>query len=174
MAERFWNSPPFDSTNLLELTSEGDLLKELDAENANYVTVAGDYFNFCTHSLRISTDVRSALVSPINATALLRAMQTAKNRWIVRIPSRGDDLEIKQPPYTLLGWLIDSRGDHGEDEKDPLSAGLRKIQCRPSRDVRKLLNLERKFGRNLQWICKGRWPCRILLRGVVGRRRKRR
>ncbi|MGW5959345.1 hypothetical protein, partial [Methylorubrum thiocyanatum] len=87
------------------------------------------------------TSVKTALVSPETAGALLRALQTARNSHDYRVPSEGDDLEIDAFPYRLIGWLADRDHATGIDEGDPLAYGCRIPRSRPGRHATLTLDL---------------------------------
>jgi len=68
--------------------------------------------------------VESALVSPKSAHALLRALQTIGDPHAYRIPPAGDDLEIDEPGFSLIGWIGESSGEKELDDHDPLIYGM--------------------------------------------------
>lgn len=64
--------------------------------------------------------IESALVSPQSAHALLRALQSTGDPAAYRIPPAGDDLEIDEPCFSLLGWIGETSGEKELDSHDPL------------------------------------------------------
>ena len=73
-----------------------------------------------------SVHVKSALVTPHTATALLRALQTAERASDYRLPFENEGseyggVEIDESPFGLLGWLAEIRSDRDcLEEHDPL------------------------------------------------------
>lgn len=74
-----------------------------------------------------SVHIHSALVSPKNALALFRALQSTKNSHDYRIPSieDGDEFQPDTAGFRLQGWISNRDNAWGLDEKDPWSGGIR-------------------------------------------------
>ncbi|PTM94467.1 AVAST type 3 anti-phage nuclease/ATPase Avs3a [Mycoplana dimorpha] len=88
-----------------------------------------------------SVDIHSALVSPMNSEALLRALSTADSRYDYAIPSAEDDMEIDEHGYSLKGWIIDRSRDGGVDSQDRWAGGISYPAPRPAEDIRELMGL---------------------------------
>jgi len=97
--------------------------------------------------------IKSALVSPETAPALVRALQTTSNPWNFRIPDEDDELQVDVPPYRLLGWLANIRGDTRFDEKDPFRYEVNQIQSKPGRQLVESLRLVPQIDDHRIWIC---------------------
>ncbi len=86
--------------------------------------------------------VSTALVSPNQAGALLRAFQTASDPHDYRIPSANDDgAEFDRGPYRLQGWIEKGSDSSGVDDTDPWAGGISYPPQAPAELVRDLLNL---------------------------------
>ena len=103
-------------------------------------TVWGNWRAF--DSTRMQTVyVRSALVAPSRAPALLRALATSKDVHYYLIPSAGDELEIDRSEFVLKGWLENRDGPRGLDEKDHWAGGVRYPPPIPCDEVVELMSL---------------------------------
>lgn len=80
-----------------------------------------------SRSRKESISIRSALVSPNNSQALLRALQSTINSHDYRIPSAEDneDFQLDMDDFKLQGWVSDDHSSSGLDEKDPWSGDIR-------------------------------------------------
>ena len=85
--------------------------------------------------------VRSALVSPDRATALLRALQTADDPHDYQIPEAEGDTEVDHGAYQLRGWICTHSGSDGLDDSDPWAGRISYPPPSPAKFVRELLNL---------------------------------
>lgn len=72
-------------------------------------------------SRKESINIRSALVSPNNSQALLRALQSTINSHDYCIPSAEDseNFQLDMGDFKLQGWVSDGHSSSGLDEKDP-------------------------------------------------------
>ncbi|MEU5370598.1 hypothetical protein ABZ362_16735 [Streptomyces sp. NPDC005951] len=87
--------------------------------------------------------IRSALVTPERARALVLALQTAPSYMGYRIPDANDsDYQFDVQGFRLTGWIVDPDGREGMDSKDPLAAGIKYPPYMPSDEVIDLLGLE--------------------------------
>ncbi len=87
--------------------------------------------------------IRSALVTPAKARALVLALQTAPSYMGYRIPDATDsDYQLDVQGFQLAGWVLDPDGHEGIDSKDPLAAGIKYPPYTPSDEVVDLLGLE--------------------------------
>ncbi|WP_181785492.1 hypothetical protein [Streptomyces phytophilus] len=87
--------------------------------------------------------VRSALVTPDKARALVLALQTAPSYMAYRIPDASDqDYKFDVEGFQLAGWIIDPSDHEGLDIKDPLAAGVKYPPRRPADEFVELLGLD--------------------------------
>lgn len=68
---------------------------------------------------REEVEIRSALVSPATAPALLAAAQSAPAHNDLYLPRAGDNAEFTGAGYLLRGWVMDEGVNAGADAKDP-------------------------------------------------------
>jgi hypothetical protein len=93
-------------------------------------------------------------VSPITAVSLVRALQTSHNSHDYRIPPAGNDLEISDDEFRLLGWIKDNSSDPRIDEKDAYKNDVRMVESEPSDSVIKSLDLTLPIRYPLTWLRK--------------------
>ncbi|MFI2780045.1 hypothetical protein [Streptomyces sp. ALB3] len=87
--------------------------------------------------------IRSALVNPEKARALALALQTAPSYMAYRIPDADDgDYQFDAQGFQLTGWIVVPDGREGQDNRDPLAAGVRYPPYRPADEFVGLLGLE--------------------------------
>ncbi|MFG1432687.1 hypothetical protein V5F69_16755, partial [Xanthobacter sp. V2C-4] len=89
-----------------------------------------------------SVHISSALVSPDNSLALLRALSTVNNVHDYAIPSAGSDMEIDQLGFLLKGWIVDHSRDRGLDGQDRWAGGISFPPPMPARGVIDLMRLQ--------------------------------
>lgn len=89
-----------------------------------------------------SVHISSALVSPDNSLALLRALSTVNNIHDYAIPSAGSDMEINQLGFLLKGWIVDHSRDRGLDGQDRWAGGINFPPPMPAREVVELMGLK--------------------------------
>lgn len=99
--------------------------------------------------------VSSALVDPITGSALLRALQTMDDAWDYKLPDEGEDHEIDQGPYCLIGWLCSPSRDNGIDDDDPLRGYASIIKAFPGHRVAEACGLNRDKARRARWAGDG-------------------
>lgn len=128
-----------------------DFLIELGLPNDNHLIILQSYHNTQSRAFTQNVRVRSALVSPSTASALVRALQSVDSSADYRIPDFGDDLEIDAPPYQLLGWLDRIERDTRIDEHDPLRNQTRDIEYRPSNRFVRTNELQFQYGHPSKW-----------------------
>jgi hypothetical protein len=136
----------------VENVGDDSFLAELGLVGDDGTIVVGGYHDTRSRNFTLSVRVETALVSPDNAAALVRALQTIDDSWDYRIPPAGHHLEIDTPPYKLLGLLTDAHHDLGIDERDPLRYGIRAIECRPAENAEAVLNLQFVYSGQARWI----------------------
>jgi hypothetical protein len=103
------------------------------------VAVAPDQFNIwgseaaSYYGKREHVDIRSALVSPSTAHALLRALQTAPDSRAYRLPDAADDDYVFDAPgFSLQGWILSSGHVLGLDRHDATGRQIAFPPPRPS------------------------------------------
>ena len=98
---------------------DDDYLKELFPDDrAGWVCVSAD-ITTSSYDRYEEVEIRTGLVSPATAGALVRALQTARSHHQFYIGPEGHESEIEESPYELRGWLTGSSGDLRFDKKDP-------------------------------------------------------
>ena len=98
-----------------------------------------------THPLRDrreTVSIRSALVSPGTAPALLSALQTAADAWEFGLPREGEHGDVEHEIYVLRSWVSDVNYDRQLDRRDPWAAGLHYSPPLPATWFRTRLSLE--------------------------------
>lgn len=85
--------------------------------------------------------IRSALVQPERANALLGAMQTAASHMDFRTPPAGDELEFDYDGYVLRGWMNDDSRELSLDRSDGFSGGISYPPPRPSAEFQTAIQL---------------------------------
>jgi hypothetical protein len=85
--------------------------------------------------------IRSALVSSEHSLSLLAALQTVENSHLYLIPDAVDDLQIKEGPFQLKGWIVDRPGESGIDDRDPWSGSVRFPAPQPASFVTEMMQL---------------------------------
>jgi hypothetical protein len=149
-ARRFWILPAGEVDEWIENITDADFLAELCSEDDRSIVV-GAYLDNRARSLRNTTHINSALVSPTTAIALVRALQTVPDYTDYRLPSMEGDFEVDAPPYKLKSWIADGDYNSRIDERDPLRFDLLPIQSLPSDDVYSELNLVFVFEEMPRW-----------------------
>lgn len=134
LKRQLW-APPLDWLNE---PSEGfddkDFLEVLNLSSD--ASIAVDVrLSIHTQKTNFTTRLSSALVSPVTASALVRALQTADDSWDYHIPEAGHDLEIHETRYCLKGWLDTLEGDLRLDECDTFRNDIRRIECAPAKTI---------------------------------------
>ncbi|WP_406136029.1 hypothetical protein [Streptomyces sp. NBC_01089] len=87
--------------------------------------------------------IHSALVTPERARALALALQTAPSYMAYRIPNADDsDYQFDAQGFQLTGWIVVADGCQGQDNRDPLAAGVRYPPYRPAEEIVGLLRLK--------------------------------
>jgi len=88
-----------------------------------------------------SVYIRSALVSPNNSLALLRALATTRNVYDYIIPEAGSDNEIDQLGFYLKGWISNPSSVQGLDSQDPWAGGINFPPPIPTREIIEFMHL---------------------------------
>ena len=152
LEQQMWFAPHDDVNVWVENISDDEFLAELGLANSNGTIVVASSHETGSCKFRSSILVKTAFVSPETAAALTRALQTINDSWDYRIPPDGDKLEIDNPPYRLLGWLVDGENHLGIDEKDPFRYDVRAIRCSPSMKTITTLNLTFVNDIQARWV----------------------
>lgn len=92
-------------------------------------------------SRRETIGVRSGLVSPKKAEALLRAAQTSDSNYHYHLPFGDGEDEIGLPGFTVDGWIYDAAVSQEIDEHDPFAGKLQWPGPRPSDKTIELMGL---------------------------------
>ena len=134
LKRQFWG-PPVDWLSVpSERFDDKRFLELLNFASDDSVAV-GARFSIHSQKTNFTASMSSALVSPVTASALARALQTADDSWDYHIPNAGDDLEIHEPQFRLKGWLDALEGDLRLDECDTFRNDIRRIECAPAKSV---------------------------------------
>jgi hypothetical protein len=137
LERQLWSAPKSDAW--LADVDDQDFLREVgigvasDAAiivDAHHTTYASDY--------RSQVTVRSALVQPETAAALMRALQTTEEPYRYWIPYDRDRDEdhVHEPPYRLLGWISLLESDSGLDKGDPECNQVSANRSEPGREAK--------------------------------------
>lgn len=103
-----------------------DMVRNLvfDQDKKAWLTVTGGWeeeFN----SRRETYSVRTALVNPETADALMRALETCADAHDFKLPDYNErNMEIEHGPFTLKGWIQDRSLSADLDEYDPFAEDL--------------------------------------------------
>lgn len=150
---RMWLPPQADIDVWVDTKiSDDEFLAEIGLPNNDGSIVVESSYDNRSSKFTSSTRVRTALVSPKTAGALVRALQSLDVPWGYYIPKEGDNAEIQSPPYKLVGWLTYTDESLGIDEHDPLRYDVNKIQVRPSIKTANALNLEFVHDGQTRWV----------------------
>jgi hypothetical protein len=152
---RLWKEDPRTDRGWLYNVGRDEFLTEINVDTPlrkGWIVVKG-YYTAHFPKREANIRIRSALVSPETAPALVRALQTVSNSWDFRIPDEDDDLQIDVPPYSLIGWLAYVEGDKRFDEHDPFRYEVDQIRAKPGRKLAEALGLVPKAGSHRTWIC---------------------
>lgn len=153
---RFWKEDPKTDRGWLHHIRHDEFLTEIGlctSLREGWIVIYG---NHTTHFPKRDTNIqiRSALVSPETAPALVRALQTASDPWDFRIPDEDDELQVNTLPYRLLGWVTLIEGGLFFDEMDPYRYEVGKIRAKPGRKLTEALELVLQANTYHTWICR--------------------
>lgn len=132
----FWKPQPPDEDWLRSVPDEHFLREALPPTRPGYVTVDA-YVVTKWGEKEDNIRVRSALVSPATAPALVRALQTMDDPFNFYFCPEDHESEIDEQDYQLLGWLQHKDADSGFDSEDVFSNGIRRIDPIPGKRIRK-------------------------------------
>lgn len=94
---------------------------------------------------RETISISSALVDPESASALARALQTARSLQNLRLPlvdRHEDESRPAMGPFALRGWIEDESGEQGVDRRDPFASRISFPTPRPAGWVIDCLSLD--------------------------------
>jgi len=153
---RLWKEDPRTDNGWLYNIRRDEFLTEFGINSTflkGWIVIEGYY---SVHFSKRETNIRisSALVSPETAPALVRALQTVSNPWDFGIPAENDRLQIDDPPYSLIGWLVNIGGDTRFDEHDPFRYSVSKIRIKPGSKLVEALGLVPQVDDHRIWTCK--------------------
>lgn len=138
---RLWHSNGEKDEDWLGNVRIEDLLREVGLGDASGEVVVAAYVSGSEGKQRSTMNITSALVSPETASALLRALQSIGNAWDYKIPEEGEDKEIDEVPYRLVGWLLHPQGDTRLDGEDVLRRQVAACAVKPGVKVSEALEL---------------------------------
>ncbi len=152
LEHHLWFAPNEDINTWVENIDKDEFLTELGLTNSDEAVVVASSHETESRIFRSSIFVKTALVSPGTASALIRALQSVLDTYYYRIPQEGDEQEISKPPFVLTGWLSDNKRVFGIDERDPLRYDVNPIECSPSSKTITALNLMFTYDGQAKWI----------------------
>jgi hypothetical protein len=150
-----WRAPDEPISDWVNSVSDVDYLTELmPTAQSDYLAVAS-FREGRSRDFEETISLRSALVSPETAPALVRALQTVESTWDYRVPAEGEEHEIDEPPYRFIGWLREDYHDPRIDEEDTFRNGAHRIAFTPGRRATQTLQLTQQFTQPIQWFGQG-------------------
>ena len=141
----FWREPQEPLAEWVTLVREERMRGELQpADRPGYILVGGSW-HIRTYDRVENVSCSSALVEPVLAASLLRAVQTMDSAWDYGIPREGEenDIDPDKGPYQMTPWLRTPNSDGGVDDLDPLRGNARLVSWMPGRRVREACGLQR-------------------------------
>lgn len=136
LERQFWSAP--ESDTYITAVEDKDFLSELGLYgNGNGKVVVDAQYRTRSSHFRAEVNVRSALVQPETAGALMRALQTIEEPYHYWLPYDVADCSgrIDESRYRLLGWLSISNCISGLDESDPARNEISGSHCEPGRQA---------------------------------------
>ena len=154
---RLWTDDTRTDRGWLHSLSRAELLNEVGVTGPcrhGWVVVSG---NYTARFTKRETHVRinSSLVSPETAPALVRALQTEKDVWGLRLPYDNSDSQTDSEPFRQIGWIRYLDGDLRFDDNDSFRYEVGRIHVNPGRKVTKALGLVPQAGVHPTWISSG-------------------
>ena len=116
-----------------------ELLRCFDDQSGE-LTVYGNWVSHNDYGQR-QVRVASSLVSPVNATALLRALQSIDNPHDFVLPRADTDSELDEGDFQLKGWIDDFDVTKRLDKFDPWAGDIPYPPPSPARFVQGLLGI---------------------------------
>jgi hypothetical protein len=139
---RLWYASGQKDEEWLRSVRFEDLLTEVVLDDPSGEVVVASYVSGSEGKQRSTMNISSALVSPETASALVRALQSIGNAWDYKIPEEGEDMEIDEAPYRLIGWLCHPQRDTRLDDRDVLRREVSACAVKPGGKVSKVLGLQ--------------------------------
>ncbi len=141
---RFWEKPGrnTDDDVWLRDVPQSRFDTELSSSGSTW-NVTGAY-TYRDESRKEYVRISTALVTPDSATALGRALQTARDPFDYAIPEFGGFHEIKTPGFSLTGWLTLNEREPRIDEDDPRRGGVRAVPFQLDPAIEAAFSLSRK------------------------------
>jgi hypothetical protein len=150
-----WSAPESDAW--LATVDNQDFLREIGVGVGSNETIIVDaHHTTYSSDFRSQVTVRSALVQPETAGALMRALQTTEEPYRYWIPydrdRDRDGGQIDEPPYRLLGWIGVSESESGLDKSDPERNQVSGNQAEPGRDAKRGLTKRISSDGAIEWL----------------------
>jgi len=156
LERQLWSAPESDAW--LATVENLDFLREIGSGAGSDETVIVDAHHTTYGSdFRSQVTVRSALVQPETAGALMRALQTTEEPYRYWIPydRDRDGGQFDEPPYRLLGWIGLSESFSGLDESDPDRNQVSGNHCEPGREAKHGLAKRVSTDGAIEWLAAG-------------------
>jgi len=144
LANKYWQKPIEEIDDWLENLTSKDCLQFLEHETKNDFLIVRGSHHVGSYDFQESITINSALINSSKASSLLRALQTAHDKYLYMIPYAGNDSEINERGFKFRGWLNTNDGDGSDERFDPYAYGVREIKNMPSEEVLQTLNLQQK------------------------------
>jgi len=145
-----WSAPTEPDTWVAEI--EDDHVWQATGLNDNQGIVVSSYHETRSRRFLETVRVATALVTPQTASSLVRALQTVTDSSDYKLPLAGEEMEIRQPPYRLVGWLSHQDTTSGIDEHDPVSRSVRPLNIVPSPETIDALRVDFVVGKSPTWV----------------------
>ncbi|MBU0525851.1 MAG: hypothetical protein KJ643_26805 [Gammaproteobacteria bacterium] len=158
LIERYWQVDHLPLHEWVLAVHESHHREQLFASDRPDYIVVDSYAERRMRDRIEAVRISSALVAPTTAGALLRALQTMDDAWDYKLPEEGENMEIDQGPYHLIGWLQHSVRDSGIDDNDPLRGYTSVISCQPGFRVADACSLTREDSRQICWSANSSQP----------------
>jgi hypothetical protein len=132
---KFWNKPAAVDRWLAEISEQGFLDQLSGGDAGEDLIICGDT-DARSSEFSWDADVRSALVEPTNALALVRALQTADEPLDFKLPEAGPEryggrFSFSETAFVLEGWVRFHDSDERFDEGDPLCLRISRTRSMP-------------------------------------------
>jgi hypothetical protein len=153
LERQLWSAP--ESAAWLAAVDNEDFLREIGIGVASNETIIVDaHHTTYASDFRSQVTVRSALVQPETAGALMRALQTTEEPYRYWIPydRDRDGGQVDEPPYRLLGWIGLSESDSGLDKSDPERNQVSGNHCKPGREAERGLTKRVSSDGIIEWL----------------------
>lgn len=148
-----WSAPESDAW--LATVDVQDFLREIGiGQGCNETIIVDAHHTTYSSDFRSQVTVRSALVQPETAGALMRALQTTEEPYRYWIPydRDRDGGQVDEPPYRLLGWIGLSESESGLDESDPERNQVSGNQTEPGREAKRSLTKHIGSDGTIEWL----------------------